>query len=1363
MAREFFDELGRKFSETAETGVKRLLSTAEDNAAAYTSNRYENPDVGRENVGSMFSALVGMIPGSADRMRKGTVYDLQTAFDIIHANNFCDLNTKMGVFMDRLMAININEKNVTLSVLGQDAAYNGDSNHVTEAAGRPSYAAGRNYLDYVEQINYGGAGDMTTRRTDNIHFTNYTNQNEIYRRTEFLYPDDNGTGTFSNKWDVRHNRNSLLYKTKRLFDERKIKTLISRFGSNADPSSVDLDYTSRKGTTIGGESRGRNLLNKSRSGSYNGYNNPYCRVWTHHHQYDKLYKLIRPFTGANGELSDATNLERMHRYMIVGQGSNPPVPEKEDIFNDKGWKYSVLSHDGESNYTGFVNIAPKFLGGAEKNIHTKQCMFSIENLAWRGYNPYEFEQALSWEQRGPLGGRIMWFPPYGLRFSEDSVAQWNTNTFIGRGENVYTYKNTERSGRLSFTMLVDHPSVLDYVTWHDSGRMEWGGGRDMASNGISDEEILQFFAGCDTADPSDRSGSSIFSKAKLTPLTDEYKREFGEDERIELDINPKPTEPEPEPEEDSPNGVEKVEFYVFFPNNYSGVFDAQSTIEGVQLTGIYLPNPIIYLMIGKGAQTNEDHRFAVDINNEENQGNGYEMGQSPITDNNNYLKGVNLSWWSNGNYSYPRSGNERKWYYRIDADYTDEFVKQGVNSWACPSGDRRYKDQRCQTLTTVNGYKDMVSYSLNKDKESVKKAFSLEDGDNLYSSASVFAAIMSPLQGEPIEKLYTKVYSVCDSNEADELKKIFEDNDARNTASVEIVGYSSTDGLKENKTRREKRNQFLAEQRAETVKQFMEACGWKNVKTSSDSMKGGGKSAGTRSQDENDIESKKWRSAKVTINFSQESAKKLAESDNGTDSQGTTSIEGNAGHSSQYDEQQRNKTTAKNKLDSLKDESITNGRHDIYLESVDMANKFSVERLEEMKTECGNGDNDCVWKLETAIVIKGCQDIIAEADKFMSEEDARLSKDGRTTDENGQTAGKSDTDTTYQRYTGFTPVDTPEGEPQRYKDEKGDIWYEASTNGMRGTLVKLSQKVKTRFATNGSTPEGTEEGEAENNQSRYDQEYYFFRKLEREHPVIFNRLMDKLKYFDPAFHSMTPEGFNARLTFLHQCTRQGNTISMSDKNGKTASNMAFGRAPFCVLRIGDFYNQMIVIQNINIDYSVSEGITWDLNPEGVGVQPMLCNVDINFTFIGGGDLAGPIRRLQNAMSFNYYANTRLYDNRADRVRYKSEDDAKLEGAVDWGIDTTKSYSYTTSMYSESDDDALKKKVDEIVKDAKQANQDDIRSEAEITASAHRENEKTDFGYKLDNIVANMGNKAYSAAMDIARKNVGLFPENGGTV
>jgi hypothetical protein len=83
--------------------------------------------------------------------------------------------------------------------------------------------------------------------------------------------------------------------------------------------------------------------------------------------------------------------------------------------------------------------------------------------------------------------------------------------------------------------------------------------------------------------------------------------------------------------------------------------------------------------------------------------------------------------------------------------------------------------------------------------------------------------------------------------------------------------------------------------------------------------------------------------------------------------------------------------------------------------------------------------------------------------------------------------------------------------------------------------------------------------------------------------------------------------------------------------------------------LGDFYYTKIIISGLNIRY---ENPQWDLNPEGIGVMPMFANITINFTFLGGSDLAGPIARLQNAVSFNYYANTGVYDNRAEMVMYE---------------------------------------------------------------------------------------------------------------
>jgi hypothetical protein len=159
--------------------------------------------------------------------------------------------------------------------------------------------------------------------------------------------------------------------------------------------------------------------------------------------------------------------------------------------------------------------------------------------------------------------------------------------------------------------------------------------------------------------------------------------------------------------------------------------------------------------------------------------------------------------------------------------------------------------------------------------------------------------------------------------------------------------------------------------------------------------------------------------------------------------------------------------------------------------------------------------------------------------------------------------------------------------------------------------------------------------------NRFYTECNYFEQLTDADPFVFDRFRDKIKYFHPAFHSTTPEGLNSRLTFLLQCTRQGRTLESLGAN-----NLAFGRPPVCILRIGDFYNTKIIIDNVTFDF---EPLVWDLNPEGVGVQPMIANVTMSFKFIGGSTLMGPINKLQNALSFNYFANTHVYDPRADYI------------------------------------------------------------------------------------------------------------------
>ena len=180
--------------------------------------------------------------------------------------------------------------------------------------------------------------------------------------------------------------------------------------------------------------------------------------------------------------------------------------------------------------------------------------------------------------------------------------------------------------------------------------------------------------------------------------------------------------------------------------------------------------------------------------------------------------------------------------------------------------------------------------------------------------------------------------------------------------------------------------------------------------------------------------------------------------------------------------------------------------------------------------------------------------------------------------------------------------------------------------------------------------------------SRFYNEATFFKKLEKNDPFVFETFKERIQFFHPAFHSTTPEGFNSRLNFLSQCTKPGAT---KDEKNETPYNMSFGTPPVCILRVGDFYHTKIFVTNLSYSF---EPLIWDLNPEGIGVQPMICNVDLTFNFIGGSSLEGPINKLQNALSFNFFANTEIYDVRADRIK---------DGQLELGSDTVESISNTT--------------------------------------------------------------------------------------
>lgn len=1029
-------------------------------------------------------------------------------------------------YRNRLMNLNIEQHNKILNNFGEGTI---------PSLGNVSDI---NYNDDFASVISGEeiAGNNTTRQRLQGG-SNYDNINDLYYNTSNLYYDDNNNGTFSNKLKLT-NPNSILNKTKKLFNMYKIDTIISRFHTE----SSDINQSIGSAVSVYGMSHGRNLLKKDAEDAKagvdfytNGYNNPYCRVWTHHHQYDDISKLIRPFTDENGTPTSIGDLQKDWTFIRGKTGA-----ARLD-------KYSVL------NKNGFVNISPSYDANENLKVDTKHCMFSIENLAWKGYDPYSFEKALSWEQRGPMGGRIMWFPPYGIEFTENVNVNWNSDTLIGRGENIYTYINTERSGNLSFKMLVDHPSIINYYEGNEIVRevdenaatetfkvpslninnvkidpvtlkatnpeitynnKELKVYKDSSQrSGARDTDLLRFFAGCDTID------------GVAKNLTDEFKQGESKTEKTTETKKVTPT-PKPIVVEEVPEVTGSVVFYVFYPNNYSGSYDTpDSKVEAMA----YLLNGAICQKHGKEDIPISFSTLRNIANGVNGIGSGYEMTTNEgVSDYKSTYDFTEEEMWITGT-----TAAKKIWKYRIDGGYNEknDNVKNYYN----------------QQLLLKPNYVDKNgsgenNNTLNSNYKTVQSAFSITDVDSLYSFAEIAYVLSDSDEAKNI--IEGKLVRALGDGQlvTERLNKLKELFDNFTITEATAFGHANTHGNNANNKTNIRRNEELAYNRALSVAKWLNKSKFFSEKVSAerenvDVVVG---------QDVSSIDAKKWRSARIEIKYRMSGTKKLAEA-----------------------------------------------------------------------SQTVNGTE------EGEIIEQGIQEYIGYNTKI---------------DENGKTV---------------------------YEDSSGQIWEKDS----EGNLI-LSVVLDTII------PASATSRNEEFNNIRYDQEYRFFKVLKEKSPSIFEQLKEKIKYFDPAFHSMTPEGFNGRLNFLHQCTRQGNTIGASDtNNAKTATNLAFGRPPICVLRLGDFYYTEIVITNMTITY---DPLQWDLNSEGIGVQPLIANINLTFNFIGGSDLAGPIKRLQNAMSFNYYANAEVYDNRADRVTYP-ESRNHVYNDSSTGMDNAVYDAYNTKM------------------------------------------------------------------------------------
>lgn len=862
-------------------------------------------------------------------------------------------------------------------------------------------------------------------KTDHLSY-NETKISSNYNDSRDAFID--GNGTEYGGVTIGNNEDIVAY-TKKLFKDKKIGTLVNR-------SSND------------GVNRGRKL----REGSY-------CRVWTPTRQYSKISDLIRPNGGNTYE-----NLQKkLSDSMRPNDGSTRLIEN------------SVLQENG------FVRITPTSTIG-EKSDNIKNYMFSIENLAWKD-NKHE----LSDEQKGPNDGRIMWFPPYNLKFSENINVNWNGNSFIGRGEQIYTYTNTERSGTLDFTLLIDHPSILN----------EWRGRQDMGDNKDYERDLLYFFTGCDTL--------NMENKPKI------LKEEISQPLSNKPNIERKP----------APETIQKL-LIIYFPNAFSG--QDYNDVDDALL---------------------KLYSYEMDDSGEE----------IDIIDN-----------------KYSESSNNNTNSLSLNKN------KKLTNS------KNKFKDFKEEDIFTLN---DLISV-----KRGDKKVLDYDKLDKV--------------------GVYYEGKCIFSISRADWEEHRFSDEDGNEFFIIEENPPKSIDGFYQLTLNNIKINNYIFDFKYDSSSKDIDVYYNNNYIT-------------TLKYDYDIIgdEEAYWDENATNDNYLYFSIEE--------DEDGEVKV-------IPIDIDDWLKYTFKYKV-PCED-----------LDNTIIIDYVNYDISEELLGEMAFGINQSDYEISKQIIYGGASSHGSETtNKELAKKRANLL-------------------VKVLNKIGLHLVD------YRYKEDlidvKGDDINSKEAKLARYGAIVLEYKQKNNSPSNDSSTtsmigkDANSTGESAPREATiveevdvkysFDNEYLYFENIGKNENMVSN-ILKRVRHFDPAFHSITPEGFNARLTFLHQCTRQGPTSAVnsgqfnteSNNYLKYAGNLSFGRAPYCILRIGDFFNTKIMIESISINYDNSGGLQWDLNPEGAGVQPMLANISMNFKFLGGQDIAGPIEKLQNAISSNYYANASIYDIKAE--------------------------------------------------------------------------------------------------------------------
>jgi hypothetical protein len=351
------------------------------------------------------------------------------------------------------------------------------------------YRSNENFLDKeygknteTSDINFKYSGDMVKEKIQQLNkktvFSTYNTQSsKVEFNTQSLIFRNTYSEDFTSSLETTNNLTETFTKSYFTLDEKEVGKLIKNY--DLEKKSIEKDNGFGSLGKMDGFRTDRTGLGPPKILSVENIDTyVYDTDETKQNDVNTKFGVRRGLVYFTSRLVKENPIISHNQELIKNDNSvNPPIA----YYKGNGECRTFTIYDQYDNAENVI----KFLGNNESNSVLRDKVlpriaptiddededkynyfFTMENLALQGKDLEDCE-------KGPNGGRWMWFPPYDVKLSDNNSVSWSDMNFLGRPEPIFSYQNTTRSLSLSFRLLIDtvkeiqdiEPTIQNYYNY----------------------------------------------------------------------------------------------------------------------------------------------------------------------------------------------------------------------------------------------------------------------------------------------------------------------------------------------------------------------------------------------------------------------------------------------------------------------------------------------------------------------------------------------------------------------------------------------------------------------------------------------------------------------------------------------------------------------------------------------------------------------------------------------------------------------------------------------------------------------------------------------------------------------------------